>query len=99
MTYLTSVFLNGLFSVAMGCLCALASLCFTLKVIRSKTHLYESLKSKLMNILKSNVMINNNTSEKIVVTVLMPVFNGARYLKIALGHCSVKLSKMGTSSG
>lgn len=52
MTYLTSVFLNGLFSVAMGCLCALASLCFTLKVIRSKTHLYESLKSKLMNILK-----------------------------------------------
>lgn len=30
-------------------------------------------------------MINNNTSEKIMVTVLMPVFNGARYLKNSIG--------------
>lgn len=52
MTYLTSAFLGGFISVVMGCLCSFASLCFTLKVIRSKTHLYESLKSKLMNILK-----------------------------------------------
>lgn len=52
MTYLSSVLLSGLFSVAMGSLCAFVSLCFTLKVIRSKTHLYEWLKSKLINILK-----------------------------------------------
>lgn len=52
MTYLTSVLLTGLFSVALGCGCAFVSLCFTLKVIRSKTHLYERLKIKFMNILQ-----------------------------------------------
>lgn len=52
MTYITSVLLSGLFSVVVGAICAFVSLFFTLKVIRSKTHLYERLKIKFMNILK-----------------------------------------------
>lgn len=52
MTYLSSVLLGGFFAVTTGCLFAFISLCFSIKVIHSKTHLYESLKKKFMNILK-----------------------------------------------
>ena len=51
-TYLSSALLGGFLSAAIGISFAFISLCFSLKVIHSKTHLYESLKEKFMKIFK-----------------------------------------------